>query len=360
MNRSILLTSIFAVGLSIASFAQKKLFSYTELFENSYPDIGLRLPAIQGWADDDHYLEVRRGDGASDKEMLMSVEAKSGNAVPYNKQDQPVVITASSLQGTEDKTHNITSSPDGKWIAYTRNNDLYSLELATGKETRLTSDGSDSILNGYASWLYYEEILGRKSKYCAFWWSPDSKHIAYMRFDDSKVPVFPIYRENGQHGYLENQRYPKAGDPNPQVKIGIITVSDPKTVWADFDQSADQYFGMPFWSPDNELWTQWMNRRQDSLIVYRIDKSNGSRKQVLLETQSTWITLDDPNRIQFLSGNKGFILKSDKDGWENFYLYTINGKFINQITTGTFWGSDLPRDAPHPRRTLRNRGTVLF
>ena len=80
-----------------------------------------------------------------------------------------------------------------------------------------------TILNGYASWVYYEEILGRSSRYKAFWWSNDSKHICFMRFDESQVPVFPIYVADGQHGYLENTHYPKAGDKNPEVKIGIAS-----------------------------------------------------------------------------------------------------------------------------------------
>ncbi len=129
-------------------------------------------------------------------------------------------------------------------------------------------------MNGYASWIYYEEILGRASKYKAFWWSPDSKHIAYMRFDDSKVPVFPIYVADGQHGYLENHRYPKAGDANPQVKMGITPITGPATVWADFNASDDQYFGTPNWTPNNELWVQWMNRGQDTFIIYQVNKTN--------------------------------------------------------------------------------------
>ena len=89
---------------------------------------------------------------------------------------------------------NLTYSPDSTRLAFTRNNDLYVVDIATGNETRLTYDGSDVILNGYASWVYYEEIFGRPSRYKAFWWSPDSKKLAFYRFDNSCVPMFPILK----------------------------------------------------------------------------------------------------------------------------------------------------------------------
>ena len=88
---------------------------------------------------------------------------------------------------------NLTYSPDSTKIAFTRNNDLYVVDIASGLETRLTFDGTELILNGYASWVYYEEILGRSSNYKAFWWSPDSKKIGFYRFDNTEVPIFPIY-----------------------------------------------------------------------------------------------------------------------------------------------------------------------
>lgn len=314
------------------SFAQEKNFTYNQLFGGTFPEIMKPAPKIDGWADDDHYLEYRKD--ASGKETLMSVEVTSGKAVPYTRADEKEPEIKGSI--------NITLSPDKKYAAYTKeDHNLYMQELATGKETALTNDGSDVILNGYASWIYYEEILGRASRYRAFWWSPDSKQIAYMRFDDTEVPIFPIYVADGRHGYLEKERYPKAGDKNPQVKIGIINIASPTTVWTDFNPANDQYFGTPAWAPTNELFVQWMNRDQDSLIIYKINSSDGSKKEVYNEHQSTWVTLDDAGRIEFLPSAKGFIIASDKDGWDNLYLYDMNGKFINQITKGNFWSTSI-------------------
>ncbi len=124
------------------------------------------------------------------------------------------------------KDYNPTPSPDGKMLAFTRDNDLWVRSVADSVDTRLTFDGSQLILNGYASWVYYEEILGRASNYRAFWWSPDSRKIGFYRFDNSDVPMFPIFSPFGQNGSLSQTRYPKAGQTNPQVRVGIIDLQD--------------------------------------------------------------------------------------------------------------------------------------
>ena len=146
---------------------------------------------------------------------------------------------------------NLTYSPDSTKLAFTRDNDLWVVDIASGEETRLTFDGTDLILNGYASWVYYEEILGRPSMYRAFWWSPDSRKIGFYRFDNSGVPMFPIYSPFGQDGALNRTRYPKAGETNPEVRIGIVDLATRNIAWADFDEKEDQYFGIPFWGADS-------------------------------------------------------------------------------------------------------------
>ena len=156
-----------------------------------------------------------------------------------------VCLAAFALRA-EDR--NVTPSPDGTKEAFTRDGDLWIRSLPDAAETRLTFDGSELILNGYASWVYYEEIFGRPSQYRAFWWSPDSQRLGFYRFDNSSVPMFPIYSPFGQDGTLHRTRYPKAGEPNPSVRIGIIEAkAGAEPVWADFDDSPEQYFGTPFW-----------------------------------------------------------------------------------------------------------------
>ena len=337
MRKAQLVTTVF-LFIGFLAVAQKKDFSYAQLFQGAAMDVSKSLPTITKWVDDDHYLETRK-DEADGTTKLMSVDVKTGKAIPYDDKSQNSQASAKTISFPKD-AKNPTYSPDKQYAAYTLKNDLFVIEVSTEKTIQLTKDGNDSIMNGYSSWVYYEEILGRATRYKAFWWAPDSRHIVFMRFDDSPVPIFPIYVSNGQHGYLEKQRYPKAGDTNPYVKIGVTSVDNPSVTWADFNEKDDQYFGTPFWTPSGKLLVQWMNRGQDNLKLYEIDLASGSKKEVYDEIQKTWIDLDE-DRIEFLSQGKGWIIKSDKDGWQNLYLYDDNGKFITQLTTGNFWGTNV-------------------
>ncbi|MEP6746419.1 MAG: DPP IV N-terminal domain-containing protein [Bacteroidota bacterium] len=312
--------------------AQKKNITYEQAFKGTPANI-IQPIADSKWIDDNHYTVMRK-DTTDGHIKAFSTDLQTGQILLY----EPIV--KAPLIQTEPMVYdaiNVTASPDKKWVAFTKkDHNLYAMDIASKKQIKLTTDGSETILNGYSSWVYYEEILGRPTHYRAFWWSPDSKQVSFMRFDESQVPVFPIYWSTGQHGYLENQRYPKAGDKNPEVKIGIIAVEEAKTVWADFNPADDQYFGMPYWSPTGQFWVQWMNRAENHLVIYNIDLANGSKTSVYDEKQATWIDLDDNDRVQFLESGKGFILKSDKTGWRHFYLYDMTGKLTNAITQGDY------------------------
>jgi dipeptidyl-peptidase-4 len=311
--------------------------------------------AILGWTDDTHYL-IRNYD--ADKNLLTySVDIKSGRGVvvPTAKTERDL-LTESLPQGitismtdvispdqksvvinkdndlfyftrgdrelkklTGDKTPEVNTrfSPDGKKIAYTRNKDLYIYDLVEGKEIRLTNDAADRIYNGYAAWVYYEEILGRPSRYAAFWWAPDGNEIAYLRFDETEVPVFTLNRldePDGIHGTLEVVPYPKAGDPNPKVKMGIADIATAKTTWVKTDYNVDQYIAWPFWTPDSKkLAIQIVNRDQNDLKIILAEPSTGDFTQIYEETYKTWIEFHED--INVLKNNAGFILRSYKNGW---------------------------------------------
>ncbi len=355
----LLLLSITSL-LSLGVIAQQKEFTEQQMLRGGATNITTPLPRVLGWVDDGRLL-INKKEHQDSAMKVFLVDCKTGKMTPSSadllKTSPSPVVTLSmrendvyvaipgqptkQLTKTPETEVNPTLSPDKAWIAFTRKNDLYTINIASGKEYRITNDGTDLILNGYASWVYFEEILGRSTRYKSYWWSPDSKHIVFMRMDDTKVPLFPIYSENGQHGYSENTRYPKAGDPNPTVRIGITPVEGGQLTWADFNENEDQYFGMPYWMPDAKtLLVQWMNRGQDNLIVYAVNPSNGSKKEVYNEKQKTWIDLDDQGgRISFLGENKGFILQSDKDGWDQLYLHNNDGTLKNQITTGANWST---------------------
>lgn len=331
---------------------QKKELSFNEVFKTPPSNILNPIPQPRGWVDDTHYIEYRP-EGQQSKPF--TVDVKTGTGVPSAPAQVNVAtvtvkerdIFYKNAEGKETRLtrdtmdeKNPTLSPDGKRVAFTRNNDLYSVEIASGKETRFTNDGSDVVYNGWASWVYYEEILGRSTKYKAFWWSPDSKRIAFMHFDDSKVPVFPIYNSQGQHGFLENTRYPKAGDRNPEVKMGIVNADKPGIVWADFNPKDDQYFGTPFWMADSKtLWMQWKNRDQNHQVIYAVTPADGKKKIIYEENQKTWV--DWFNNMYFLKNGKGFILCSDKSGFGHFYFMDLNGKLKAQLTSGNWRVADL-------------------
>lgn len=342
--------------LSAGTFAQKSDLTDEQIVKGS-SGIFKFLPRVTGWADKDHYIVSRDGkqyavNAASGKEKLLekpsvvssvsSVFIKEGDVFYKTGKDEK------RLTETPSEEKNPQLSPDQKKVAFTRDNNLFVTDVATMQETQYTTDGSDLILNGWASWVYYEEILGRSSNYRAFWWSPDSRKIAFFRSDDTRVPMFPIYNSKGQHGFLEQTRYPKAGDPNPEVKVGIADVNSGVLVWADFNAKDDQYFGMPFWRKDTgKLLVQWMNREQDNLKLYDVDPSTGVKQEVYDEKQPAWI--DWIGNIYFVKD--GFMMIRDFDGWEQIYYYASDGKLRNKVTNGKPWNTSIVK-IDEPSQTI--------
>ena len=181
--------------------------------------------------------------------------------------------------------------------------------------------------------MYYEEVLGRKSKYKAFWWSPKSNLIAFLRFDDVRVPEFPLYSASGQHGRLEMQRYPKAGDPLPGVRLGIVDINNQKIIWVNRNEIIDEYIAWPVWAPDGQkLYYQWKNRNQNHLKIYQASIETGESKQVYEESQKSWVEFF--RDMKMLPDGSGFILRSDKEGWPNLYRFNMQGELIAKITGG--------------------------
>ena len=357
--------NIFLIALLLLcfnGFAQKKQLSEQQMLRNEKTNLLSPLPQILGWVNDESFLINKKEHPDSALKPFL-IDCKTGKStlsslsVLNKKETESYSVvaregdiylnfpgkTSRKLTSTPETEINPTLSPDQEWVAFTRKNDLYTIHIPSEKEYRLTNDGTDLILNGYASWVYFEEILGRASRYKSFWWSPNSKQLLFMRMDDTHVPLFPIYSEAGQHGYSENTRYPKAGDSNPTVRVGFTSPEGGKLTWADFNEKDDQYFGMPYWTPDgNTALVQWMSRGQDQLIIYAVDPSTGNKKELYKEEQKTWIDLDDQGgRITFLPNKKGFILQSDKDGWEQLYWHNMDGSLKNKITTGNNWTTNV-------------------
>jgi len=323
-----------------------------------------RIPATWKWIGNSEVLFTF--DGTFADEAAFAVNARTGArregvSSPAKFADFPV---------KPEGAVNMTYSPDSTKIAFTRDNDLYYVDIASGKETRLTFDGSDVILNGYASWGYYEEIFGRASRYKAFWWSPDSKKIGFYRFDNTEVPMFPIYSafanpsaaasqsqsprvtDLGIGGALSETRYPKCGQTNPQVRIGIVEIpvqagndvipdSIGNIVWADFDPTLDQYFGIPFWGPDSqEFFIARMPRLQNTIDLYAVNYADGSKRHVYNETYKTWLNWFDG--VVFT--DKGlYMVREFETGWQQIYFLSYDGKNFHRLTDGPNWDVALVR-----------------
>lgn len=262
----------------------------------------------------------------------------------------PVPPAEKSVPDLVDGWVNPTWSPDGTRIAYTKDNDLYSINVSTKEIVRHTFDGNALILNGYASWVYYEEIFGRPSRYRAFWWSPDSKVIAFYRFDNSKVPMFPIYLPDGKRGYLNETRYPKAGEANPSVRIGFVSEAGGETVWADFNENLDQYFGTPFWSGDGKrLMVSWMDRAQDNLELFSVNPLDGTKMSVYKENQECWIDWME----EMLFGKDGIYIVRDFTKWQQIYYLSYDGKVFTPLTDGNNW-------AIHLKQLSKGETEIIF
>ena len=315
------------------------------------------IPKAWKWVSDAEVVFTYDGTYADSSAFSVDVRSKvrkEGVKAPEKYSDFPVKPSGAV---------NLTYSPDSTKLAFTRENDLYVMNIADSVETRLTFDGSDVILNGYASWVYYEEIFGRPTRYRAFWWSPDSRKLAFYRFDNSSVPMFPIYSafedpegaasqsqsprvtDLALGGSLSETRYPKAGQENPKVRIGIVdveqTVSDGKVVWADFDERQDQYFGPPFWSPDSrEFFVPRMPRLQNTLDLYALDPSTGIRRHVYNETYKTWL-----NWIySAIFTDKGlYMVREFETDWQQIYFLSYDGTDFRRLTDGPNWNVNIIR-----------------
>lgn len=337
----IFIVGLLSIPLQLLTNAQDKQLTFNQVYMFGEPRILKQLPRLQGWFDDDHYLWQKRDAATS---AIVKVNAKTGeetilldfNAINSNLDEaeltaeENIAITkdytgllfynnndlffysisqnkVTRLTNDKDEEVNPMLSPDGKKVAYTKNKDLYVVNVETAKETRLTNDASDVVYNGYASWVYMEEIIGRSLNYRAFWWAPNSEMITFLRFDDTPVPKFPIYKADGVHGELEWERYPKPGDPNPIVKMGIAHINTNKVIWIDEDENADQYTAWPFWSPDSkEMFYQVLNRDQNDLQILSANPETGKNRLVYQEKNNTWVEFFED--IHILKNNKGFIL----------------------------------------------------
>jgi dipeptidyl-peptidase-4 len=269
--------------------------------------------AVQWFADNKHLLVAAGGD-------LFIVDADKGSF--------------ETLIHTSAEEEDAKLSPDNRSAAFRRDHDLYVIDLATKAERRLTRDGSATLLNGETDWVYPEEL----DLDTAYWWSPDSRSIAYLQFDVSREPLFPQVSLMQPHGVVEPERYPKAGDPNARVRLGVIAASGGKTKWMNLGAPEDHLLARVVWSPNSrEILAERLNRVQNRLDLLLANCRTGAARTVLHEEDRYWINVRGAPR--FLEDGLRFLWTSERSGYRHLYLRDVNGKSDAQLTSGD-WAVD--------------------
>ena len=219
-------------------------------------------------------------------------------------------------------------SPDGRKVAFVRDNDLYVTDLASGREQRLTKDGSENIINGTTDWVYEEE-LGLRD---AFRWSPDSKQIAFWRFDQSAVPAMPIVNELGLYPKIATLRYPKAGQPNARVKVGVLRLQDNRVTWLATGPDTGQYVARMEWVGNDSLALQRMPRKQNLVDVLLMSAATGRGRIVMTDRDDAYVDVENGDLRWIGEGKRQFLWLSDRTGWRQLFLYDRDGKVVRQLT----------------------------
>jgi dipeptidyl-peptidase-4 len=229
-------------------------------------------------------------------------------------------------------------SPDGKKVSFVKDFNLYVKEITSAEEIHLTSDGSKDILNGTLSYVYEEEFGTRGDK-TAYWWSPDSRYIAFFQMDQRPVPEFPLINYSLLNPIVENTRYPKAGDPNPIIKIAVIDVLSGELQWIKLTENEDLYYPKFYWMSDSKnLLILKMDRLQESLSILKANVSGGKTKTIYFEEDPNWIELKDI--FYSFKKQEKIIWGSEKSGYRHLYLLDNEGKQVKQITSGDWAVTD--------------------
>ncbi|HUK63838.1 MAG TPA: DPP IV N-terminal domain-containing protein, partial [Dongiaceae bacterium] len=217
-------------------------------------------------------------------------------------------------------------SPNGNAVAFVRDNNLVAVDIVNQRERTLTQDGSDVIINGTSDWVYEEELNLRD----AFRWAPDSRRIAFWRFDQSPEPVHPIMDQASVHARANFMRYPQPGDANAHVRVGVVDIIADHTTWMNLDNDS-AYIPTVEWAGNDSLVVQKLNRLQNRIDLLMVSTATGAPRRVLVETDKAWVDVDD-HAPYWLAGGKMFLWPSERSGWRRYYLYMRDGTPVRAIT----------------------------
>ena len=250
------------------------------------------------------------------------------------------------ISSQPDSLRNVKFSPDSKKIAYVRNdNNLYMYEISEEKETQLTFDGSDTILNGHFGWVYEEEF----GTYDSYKWSPNSQFIAFIREDQELVREYALVDYEEQYPVVKYIRYPKAGEDNPTVSIIILDLLNEEYRTVNLPDTSYYIPDIVWQVNSSNLFFATLNRKQNDWNLYKYDFELNNGTLILNDKNDTWIDRDPftiPGSIGSWSTKGGFsfaimedgeiIWLSERDGYRHIYRNRPDGKFFNQITRGNW------------------------
>ncbi len=275
---------------------------------------------------DEPYKELGWPD-AFDPKARWALYQKANDIVLLDLRSSEVVPVAV----TDAEESSARFSPDGKWLAFVRENDIYVWNIDDRKEKRLTTDGTDTLLNGTVSWVYWEELLNRADR--GYTWAPDSSGIAYLQSDESGVGEMHYVDFEPYLPRLIKQRHPKPGQANPRVRAGVVKLADAKTTWVDLGSYPYEYLARIQWLPDSErLAVQTLNRPQTTLDIFLANASSGEATHLMRETDDGWVNVHDD--LYFVDNGNRFIWGSERDGYSHLYMFGIDGRLSHQITKG--------------------------
>ena len=370
---------LFILTATGSVLAQERLLSIDALYdrETRIDSSGVQASGLT-WLSDTHYLQSTR-DPDAQRTGLMTVEAATGETEPFfdaakmesafaalpgiaageaqrlarrrsytmNRARTAMVLTiagdlysyefgadrATRLTFSPGDEEEVSFSPDGATVLFVRSHDLYVVGLESGRERALTTDGSAELLNGKLDWVYQEEIYGR-GIYRGYWWSPDSSRIAFLQLNEESVPEFTVIDHLPYRLGVETWNYPKAGDPNPTVKLGVVTVAGGTPTWIDTDEYAPIQFLIVSvgWTPDSrQVVYQVQDREQTWLDLKLGDAGTGKSSTLFRETTAAWVNVNG-GPVWLSDGS--FLWLSERSGWKHIYHYAADGALVRQVTDG--------------------------
>ncbi|HEX9794440.1 MAG TPA: S9 family peptidase [Planctomycetota bacterium] len=337
------------VLLAAQGRAQYELLSLEQASgRGGFVQFGGRAPSWSWAPDGIHLLEGRGGDAKwYDPRSGKEVAAQPGAAADAAPQARVRVREGRLwLEGADGSSREILAdaagveleelAPDGSYVAFVKDNDLMVAAADGGKPRAITTDGGPDLFNGKLDWVYQEEIYGR-GNFKAFWWSPNSKHLAFLSLDESAVHDFTVVDHIEPPDYrvkAEVTKYPKVGDPNPTVRLGVVDPARGKVQWLDLSSYADPELLVVRvgWHPrGTHVVFMVQDRIQSWLDLVVGDPKTGKIKVLIHEESNSWVERPQPPR--WLEDGS-FLWESHRTGWRHLYRYSVDGKPLGAVTQG--------------------------